>query len=97
MTSMRVTPAVVCAQGESQGEHILILCNAIGSPVDSKVIELDPKFVALTGVCSIGYSQQQARDESSLWHRQCWVCLAVPAISGERSCRHQHHHLAGMS
>lgn len=36
-------------QGESQGEHILILCNAIGSPVDSKVIELEPKFVALTG------------------------------------------------
>lgn len=39
-----------CAvQGESQGEYILILCNAIGSPVDSKVIELEPKFVALTG------------------------------------------------
>ena len=36
-------------QGEHQGEHILILCNAIGSPVDSKVVELEPKFICLTG------------------------------------------------
>lgn len=39
-------------QGESQGEHILILCNAIGSPVDSKVVELEPKFVSLTGMAA---------------------------------------------
>lgn len=38
-------------QGEHQDEHILILCNAIGSPVDSKVIELEPKYVCLTGDC----------------------------------------------
>jgi WD repeat-containing protein 35 len=36
-------------QGEAPGEHIMILCNAIGSPVDSKAIELEPKFVTLTG------------------------------------------------
>jgi len=39
-------------QGENNGEHILILCNAIGSPVDSKVIELEPKHVCLTGIFS---------------------------------------------
>jgi hypothetical protein len=27
-------------QGENAGEYILILCNAIGSPVDSKYIEV---------------------------------------------------------
>lgn len=36
-------------QGEAADEHLLILCNAIGSPVDSKVIETEPKFVCLTG------------------------------------------------
>lgn len=28
------------AQGENPGEYILILCNAIGSPVDSKYIDV---------------------------------------------------------
>lgn len=40
----------IILQGETPGERILILCNAIGSPVDSKVIELEPKCVLLTGV-----------------------------------------------
>lgn len=35
-------------QGENPGEHILILCNAIGSPVDSKYIEVEPKYLAIT-------------------------------------------------
>jgi hypothetical protein len=38
-----------CTQGEAAGEHTLILCNTIGSPVDSKVMDTEPKFVALTG------------------------------------------------
>lgn len=40
---------MVFLQGEAAGEHVLILCNAIGSPVDSKVVELEPKYVLLTG------------------------------------------------
>lgn len=32
---------------------MLILCNTIGSPIDSKVIELEPKFVALTGAMCV--------------------------------------------
>lgn len=38
---------VLCRlQGENSGEYILILCNAIGSPVDSKYIEVrhDPRL-----------------------------------------------------
>jgi hypothetical protein len=49
LCACKLTLRCGAVQGESQGEHILILCNAIGSPVDSKVIELEPKFVALTG------------------------------------------------
>lgn len=35
-------------QGENTGEHILILCNTIGSPVDSKSIDIEPKYLAMT-------------------------------------------------
>ena len=28
--------------------HILILCNAIGSPVDSKYISMEPQYIAMT-------------------------------------------------
>lgn len=35
-------------QGENPGEYILILCNAIGSPVDSKYIEVEPKYLYIT-------------------------------------------------
>ncbi|KAG2494620.1 hypothetical protein HYH03_007139 [Edaphochlamys debaryana] len=39
---------VLATKGENPGEHILILCNAIGSPVDSKYIEVEPKYLAIT-------------------------------------------------
>ncbi len=35
-------------QGENPDEHILILCNAIGSPVDSKYMDVEPKYLAIT-------------------------------------------------
>jgi WD repeat-containing protein 35 len=33
---------------ESSGQYILILCNAIGSPVDSKYIGIEPQFVTMS-------------------------------------------------
>jgi hypothetical protein len=42
-------PPPACPQGEAPTEYILILCNAIGSPIDSKYIEVEPRYVALTG------------------------------------------------
>jgi len=35
-------------QGEETDQYILILCNAIGSPVDSKYIEVEPTFIHMT-------------------------------------------------
>lgn len=32
---------------ESKGEHILILSNAVGCPVDSKTININPRYVAM--------------------------------------------------
>ncbi|WIA10618.1 hypothetical protein OEZ85_010800 [Tetradesmus obliquus] len=49
---------LLATKGEAPGEHILILCNAIGSPVDSKVIELEPKFVTLTECYAIAASEE---------------------------------------
>lgn len=33
---------------DAPGQYILILCNAIGSPVDSKYIDIEPVFVSMT-------------------------------------------------
>jgi hypothetical protein len=38
---------VLAARGESADEHVLILCNAIGSPVDSRWDWLAPGTIAL--------------------------------------------------
>ena len=39
---------VLATSGEEAGQYILILCNAIGSPVDSKYIEVEPQYVTMT-------------------------------------------------
>eukprot|EP00798_Chlamydomonas_sp_ICE-L_P009063 gene9063-16189_t len=39
---------VLATKGENPGEYILILCNAIGSPVDSKYVEVEPKYLTIT-------------------------------------------------
>jgi len=39
---------VLATKGEEAGQYILILCNAIGSPVDSKYIEVEPMFMVMT-------------------------------------------------
>eukprot|EP00201_Polytomella_parva_P012196 CAMPEP_0175066548 /NCGR_PEP_ID=MMETSP0052_2-20121109/16571_1 /TAXON_ID=51329 ORGANISM="Polytomella parva, Strain SAG 63-3" /NCGR_SAMPLE_ID=MMETSP0052_2 /ASSEMBLY_ACC=CAM_ASM_000194 /LENGTH=442 /DNA_ID=CAMNT_0016333265 /DNA_START=239 /DNA_END=1564 /DNA_ORIENTATION=- len=39
---------VLATRGEGTHEHILILCNAIGSPVDSRYIDVEPKYLAIT-------------------------------------------------
>ncbi|KAF8068393.1 Wdr35 [Scenedesmus sp. PABB004] len=44
---------LLASKGEAAGEHVLILCNAIGSPVDSKTIDLEPKHVLLTGAAPL--------------------------------------------
>ncbi len=33
---------------DQSGQYILILCNAIGSPVDSKYIDIEPVHIAMT-------------------------------------------------
>ncbi|KAF6259424.1 intraflagellar transport protein [Scenedesmus sp. NREL 46B-D3] len=49
---------LLATKGEAPGEHILILCNSIGSPVDSKIIEMEPKFVWLTDCYAIAASEE---------------------------------------
>mmetsp|Transcript_7812 Transcript_7812/g.27429 ORF Transcript_7812/g.27429 Transcript_7812/m.27429 type:complete len:1008 (-) Transcript_7812:93-3116(-) len=39
---------VLATHAEEPGQYILILCNAIGSPMDSKYIEVQPTFVSMT-------------------------------------------------
>jgi WD repeat-containing protein 35 len=49
---------------DNTGQHILILCNAIGSPVDSKYIDIQPKHVTMTPYHIIAASD----DQIYVWH-----------------------------
>lgn len=49
---------VLATKGENPGEYILILCNAIGSPVDSKYIEVEPKYLTITNYHVIAASDE---------------------------------------
>ncbi|KAL6750533.1 intraflagellar transport protein [Haematococcus lacustris] len=49
---------VLATKGENTGEFILILCNAIGSPVDSKYIEVEPKFLTITNYHVVAASDE---------------------------------------
>lgn len=39
---------VLATRSEEENQYILILCNAIGSPVDSKYIPVEPQFLVMT-------------------------------------------------
>ncbi|KAJ9468906.1 Intraflagellar transport protein 122-like protein [Diplonema papillatum] len=39
---------VLIRKDDTSGQHILILCNAIGSPIDSKYVDFEPISVAMT-------------------------------------------------
>eukprot|EP00775_Hariotina_reticulata_P008215 gene8215-8407_t len=49
---------LLATKGETADEHVLILCNSIGSPVDSKVIDLEPRFVHLTDCYAVAASEE---------------------------------------
>jgi WD repeat-containing protein 35 len=48
---------------DSSGQFILILCNAIGSPIDSKYIDVEPQMVADLWVISFANLVSHARVE----------------------------------
>eukprot|EP00232_Nephroselmis_pyriformis_P019088 CAMPEP_0182899530 /NCGR_PEP_ID=MMETSP0034_2-20130328/28121_1 /TAXON_ID=156128 /ORGANISM="Nephroselmis pyriformis, Strain CCMP717" /LENGTH=1198 /DNA_ID=CAMNT_0025033565 /DNA_START=181 /DNA_END=3774 /DNA_ORIENTATION=- len=49
---------VLATKGEEPGQYILILCNAIGSPLDSKYIEVEPMYVCMTAYHVIVASEE---------------------------------------
>lgn len=88
----------VLLQGENPGEYILILCNAIGSPVDSKYIDVEPKYIAITNYHVIAASDEVVR--LLLAHSCCTVprgclpaerehhpfCLSMSTVDCVSSC-----------
>ncbi len=51
-------------QGGGQGTFGLILCNALGTPVDSKYVDLEPRLVTVTASHVVTTSS----DAFILWH-----------------------------
>lgn len=66
---------LLSTRGEEARQFILILCNAIGSPVDSKYISLEPQLLAVTATHAIAASPdavfvwQHTTGEHSTAHR----------------------------
>lgn len=50
---------VFATRPDTSGQYILILCNCIGSPVDSKYIDVEPQFLAMTEFHVIVASTEQ--------------------------------------
>ncbi|GFH29147.1 WD_REPEATS_REGION domain-containing protein, partial [Haematococcus lacustris] len=54
---------VLATKGENTGEFILILCNAIGSPVDSKYIEFRTSFSKILSTDVSGVKRRDVREK----------------------------------
>ena len=69
---------ILATSGEESGQFIIILCNAIGSPVDSKYIEVSPLsiFAFVTGVASWTLSRLRliTTGRASLYHNDSLSC-----------------------
>jgi hypothetical protein len=83
---------VLATKGEEDDQYILILCNAIGTPVDSKYIEVEPLYITMTHthvvVCSeelvyVWQYSTHVRPPSGLARRR-----AAFATRGSRCARH---------
>jgi WD repeat-containing protein 35 len=64
----------------------LILCNALGTPVDSKYVQLEPKFVAMTGQHVVTASESGFM----LWHYRTprsQTTLDIGGLSSKRESR----------
>jgi WD repeat-containing protein 35 len=48
---------LVTKTDDSSEQYIMILCNAIGTPVDSKYTEVEPLVIAMTKYCIVCASE----------------------------------------
>jgi WD repeat-containing protein 35 len=69
----------------SSDKYILILCNAIGSPVDSKYIAVDPKFVTMTQYHVVVASEEIAY----VWQYRTPVSKLTSLDQGTHSLRRE--------
>ena len=76
---------VLATQAEDvPGQYVLILCNAIGSPVDSKYIDIEPKHIAMTEHHVVAAND----DTLYVWQYRTSVSklTSVGAVSGLARC-----------
>lgn len=71
---------LVTSSDEKSGQFALVLCNSIGTPLDSKYIELEPTFVTMTRTHIIAASKQAFYT----WQFKNPRKLATMEISGKR-------------
>ena len=76
---------VTKASDGSSDKYILILCNAIGSPVDSKYIGVDPKFVTMTQYHVVVASEEIAY----VWQYRTPVSKLTSLDQGTHSLRRE--------
>ena len=62
--------------GDGSGQYSLLLCNALGTPIDCKYIELEPCFVSMSHTHVIVTSQTGI----FVWHYRTMSRLAAPEL-----------------
>lgn len=72
---------VLALQDEAEGEFMLVVCNAIGSPVDNRHIDIEPKFLAITNLHVIAASSNNVY----CWQFRTGSSKFVDASSGKAS------------
>ncbi|CAH1774582.1 unnamed protein product [Owenia fusiformis] len=65
---------------DQQGQYVLVLCNSIGTPLDSKYIEIDPAYIAMTKSHIIAAS----KEAFYTWQFKNPKNLATMEMSGKR-------------
>ena len=61
-------------------QYVLVLCNSIGTPMDSKYIDIDPTYVAMTKTHIVAAS----KEAFYVWQFKNIKKLAAMEISGKR-------------
>lgn len=55
---------VLAARGEDAGQYVVVLCDAIGSPLETRYIDVEPRHITMTQVSLQGTEENEKCDET---------------------------------
>ncbi|XP_067008662.1 WD repeat-containing protein 35 [Anabrus simplex] len=79
----------VLATRTEEGQYVLMLCNAIGTPVDTKYTEIEPLWITMNS----SHVFAASRDNFLLWHYRTPKSRSSLAIGGVRQRKERLYHV----